>query len=88
MTPLQIEIMLHYYSHGGDFRNRDFSSPSVHEAVDFFLGIEMLAKTDFDAATKPYLRITPKGTVFVDALCAVPLPVKQWVIPGHNGGAT
>ena len=88
MTPLQISIMLHYYTTAWDYRDGDFSAPAVRETIDYFVDEEMLGVADVAGKEVPYLRITPKGTVFVDALCAVPLPVRQWVIPEHNGGAT
>lgn len=79
MTPLEIEILMHYRCGGGDYRNGDFSAPAVGEAIDRFVqkGI-LLANMGAGSA---YVGDMAQLTVYVDALCAVPLPVLKWTIP-------
>jgi len=81
MTPLQIEIMLHYYAMGDDYRECDFSAPAVREAIDnFILVTEMLRASTPEEGYDPAYRITDKGRAYVDYLCSVPLPAVKYVI--------
>ena len=82
MSPLGIEMLLHYHTRCEDYRQGDFSAPSVRELMDYFLGVGML-----EPATGQYsnwgMQYQPtEGTrVYVDALKALQLPVKKWVMP-------
>jgi len=82
MTPLEIEILLHYYYSGEDFRKGDFSAPAVRAAIDLFQvldGGSLLTKDPCDME-KNYT-ITDRGRAYVNALCSMPLPVSKWVMP-------
>lgn len=85
MTPLQISIMLHYYTTATDFRDGDFSAPAVMDAVEQFKQIDMLEEETASAQgltdVLAKLRITLKGATYVEELTAVPLPVQKWVTP-------
>jgi hypothetical protein len=76
MTPLQLEILLHYYSHGDDYRNGDFSAPAVAEAVGWFVANDLL-KT----ATNRQFRITERGNAFIVYCLDLPLPRMVWQMP-------
>lgn len=79
MSPLQIEILLHYYCRSGDYRENDFSAPAVREAIDNFRGREdMLCPCE--SGSRSY-RLTERGQAFVDALQRLPLPRRVWVMP-------
>lgn len=77
MTPLHIEIMLHYYAMGDDFRGGDFSAPAVGEFLEWLDDEKMIYRS---LSGHPKFRITDKGRAYVDYLRAVPLPVVKYVI--------
>jgi len=82
MSPLEIGIVFHYHCCATDYRDGDYSAPAVKEAMDRFIKEEVLVQIEgkFDP---PAFRITDRGTAYVEALCAVQLPVKKtiWVDP-------
>ena len=79
MTPLEIEIMLHYYSRGDDYKN--LSGPVVKETIEKFVGSGMLKKSSdgWDQYGKAH-EITPMGQAYVEALMKIRLPVMQWKV--------
>ena len=84
MSPLEIEILLHYYYCPGDYQDGDFSAPAaVQNAIESFRDeLNLLEPTQsMDVYHDPHYRITERGRVFVEVLCNMPLPVKQWVMP-------
>ena len=80
MTPLEIDIMLHYYARADDYRQGDFDAPAVRQAIDIFRGPLNLLEPAEDKSYANY-RITERGKVFVQALMNVPLPVQTWAMP-------
>lgn len=42
MSPLQIEILMHYYTRSTDYRNGDFAAPAVRESIDYFRRVGIL----------------------------------------------
>jgi hypothetical protein len=86
MTPLKISILLHYYACGDDFRGGDFSAPAVREAISEFTASDLLAPTPLESDNGPEFTITERGRVYVEALRAVPLPEKRWVVPASHPG--
>ncbi len=81
MSPLQIEIMLHYHTRLGDYRDGDFDAPAVRDAMEDFVTVGLLRRTDNPIPATPIYEATEATHVYVKALCAVPLPVKRWVMP-------
>ena len=83
MSPLEIKIMLHYYCCPTDYRDGDFAAPAVQDAIERFRDeLNLLEPTQsMDVYHDPHYRITERGSVFVEALCNMPLPVKTWVMP-------
>lgn len=81
MTPLQIRILLHHYYTPLAW---DEPSPAADEEIGYFAAQGLLA--DRQAGKEGYSRyeITPRGTAFVLALMAVPLPVAAWRLPGSD----
>lgn len=78
MTPLEIEILLHYYARTNDYREGDFSAPAVRSAIDSFVDAELIVPRSKESAA---YAIAERGTVYIDALKAVPLPTRKWVMP-------
>lgn len=82
MTPLEIEILLHYYGHSDDYRQGDFSAPAVRDAIDRFKGhMELLEPEGQLGQVHHMYRLTERGKVYVEALMVIPLPVKAWKMP-------
>lgn len=77
MTPLEIQILLHYYACADDFRGGDFSAPAVGEAIAWFTQSDLLEPTHETQDKGPEFCITERGRVYVEALRAVPLPEKR-----------
>lgn len=74
MTPLHIELAIHY--HCRTDQHERLNVPTVRQYAQDLVHAGML---------------TPEGdgfyrtdglAVFVNALCATPFPIKQWVMPG------
>lgn len=80
MTPLQIEMLLHYYSRADDYRDGDFSAPAVREALEGFKRDELLEEDKADTPRTCYV-ITERGRVYIEAIRAIPLPERRWVMP-------
>lgn len=81
MTPLQIQILLHYHAYASDYPN--LHPPAQQEAVAYFLNSGFLEKTELEenmAADTPNYRPTEKLHVYCDALCKVPEPRQKWVV--------
>ena len=84
MSPLEIEILLHYYQcFPTDFRDGNFCEPAVEDAIERFRDTHNLLEPtqSMDVCHEPHYQITERGRVFVEALCNVPLPIKMWVVP-------
>jgi hypothetical protein len=82
MSPIRLEVALHYYYNPTDFRNGDFSAPAVREAIDDFLRWEVLRENESHPIGRESVYVIgERGRAFVEALCAVRLPVKKWVMP-------
>lgn len=73
MTPLEIEVLLHYYSRSTDYRGGDFSAPAVRDAINGYLANGLLEKTNGCPDATPLLRITSAGNRLVKALQQAPL---------------
>jgi hypothetical protein len=76
MSPLAIEILLHYHCTPGDYRNGDFSAPAVRELIDWMHDEDLIAHKPDGGYTS-----TSRLTAVVKKLCSVDLPEMQWVYP-------
>lgn len=74
MTPLDVEILMHFHCCPGQFPR---TSGHIEERIEFFVRSGML-KRDTDGKVSG---VVPALKVWVDAVCAIRLPVVQWVIP-------
>lgn len=84
MTPLQIEILLHYNSRAADYRNGDHSAPAVKDALNWFLEMDVIRHHGFkpeyfgDGQLKVRYELTSRGKAFVEYLQMIPLPTASW----------
>ena len=75
MSPLQIQILLHYHIHPTDFRDGDFSAPAVREAIAMFCDEGMLCLSDSQNAV---YEATKGVNVYVNKLMSIELPTLKW----------
>lgn len=79
MTVVQLQVLLHYRVMACEFPGSNWP-PAVTDAVNWLVSNGMLAKAP-EGTPAPMYSITDKGSVHVEALKALPLPVQKWV-PG------
>lgn len=83
MTPLQIKMLLHYYSIAEPYAVNDPAhacSPAVSEQRSLLVRDGLI---EYTAGAYPpgCYKATPRGEAYIKALCAMPLPVCKWVQP-------
>ncbi len=85
MTPLEIEILLHYYGKAGDYHDGDFRYPAVRNAITAFIDIGLLT-TEPENGMYPHRTYHPTAglRLYVETICKIPLPVKKWVMPDQE----
>lgn len=86
MTPLEIDMALWYHCRPGDYDkgngDNNYHAPAVQAALKDFVSAGLLGLCPAGSERAYYG--TPALEVYVDALCSVPLPVQQWVIPKQD----
>lgn len=84
MTPLHLDICLHYYSRANQYRDGDFSAPAVRDALGYLCceGLLMPDPPGHHSSVRPnkYAR-TERLAAFVSLLLKTPLPVRKWADP-------
>lgn len=76
MTPLQIEMLLHFHCHTDPWPRLD--APACSEAFRMFQQEKLIeTPTNID---RPVL--TERGRAYVAFLCMLPMPLATWGIPG------
>jgi hypothetical protein len=81
-SPLEIQIGLHYWTKPGVYAaddERHSGSSAVREIKKSMIAAGLLAPGDPDD-----VKATDALGVWVEAICAVPWPVKIWVIPTES----
>ena len=78
MSPLEIKIMLHYYTTPEEYEPPT-DSPLYPATLASFIK-DGLLKYD-DVGNK---EITEKGTFYVNALINTPIPIASWKIPDER----
>jgi hypothetical protein len=82
ITPLAIEILLHYNACPGDYRDGDFSAPAVEELMTWFVSEGLLIPlSPRGSRYGGSYQIAPRGRALVEGWCSVPLPENEWRIP-------
>jgi hypothetical protein len=74
MTPFEIEILLHYSCTSLPFRHED--TPAFRSAISKLIDADVIVQN----ADKSYRGVPAALEVYINALGAVPLPEKKWVI--------
>lgn len=78
LTPLDIRILLHYYTTTGiPYPNNEFDA--VINAQNNFVSLGLLNACP---GINGEITLSEGGKLLVEALCKTPIPVQKWVIPG------
>lgn len=72
MSPIQIEIMLHYYSSGVDWEEPTREARFKEELRN----MDMLMLVNPDVREEASYELTGKGAAYVDYIMAVPVPTE------------
>ena len=83
MTPLAIEIALHYATRADDYgiAAQNWSAPAVQEVIKNFLGVGLLLNNPRVSENGQPRYIATAGLFFyVATLGQVPLPVQTWKV--------
>lgn len=75
MSPLEVEMILHYYAASEPYPNED--CPAQQEAIARFEKHDLITKDDESGLYKT----TERGEKYVDMLCSTPWPVVRYVDP-------
>jgi len=75
MSPLAIRLILHVHAIAEPIEN--ITSPAVKELMDEFLRDGLIATWDFGSG----YQTTERGRIWVDMICATPIPVMAWIDP-------
>lgn len=90
MTPLQVQILLHYQCRVTDYENGMGDHWNSKPVQDALLGFCKAGILKFNATPTPagyqkssYIPVHEAMSVYIDAVCSVPLPVEKqcWVMP-------
>lgn len=79
MSPLQVEILLHYWYSPDDFNLHHEGSPMRKQFCDELVERGILSKAT--GGTNFYTANTEALKPYIEAVLAVPLPVQVWVMP-------
>ena len=92
MTPFEIEILMHYYTRGGDPDVVRDNPPIWPETRVRFLDEKLLElmPVDYRRDDPATYMLTQRGQAYIKALMRVPLPVASWRVewPENEGGET
>ena len=81
MSPLEIEILIHYYVVVDmDYDPLRLDAPAVKEAIERFLSMNLLEHNIDKNLRCKYVGNMVSLRPYISALCKVPLPVLKWVV--------
>jgi hypothetical protein len=82
MTPLEINMLLHYYTTPGQFPHHD--SPAQIDAVHGFVNQGLIRINDENPRNGDHgFVVTERGMALIDAWLRTPLPVQRWEVPAR-----
>lgn len=79
INPLEAQILLHYHLEATDYADGNFGRGAARVAIEHLRTDLQMLETDSTNRQRTY-RLTERGTVHVQAMCAVALPVRRWVV--------
>jgi len=78
VTPLHLEIVMHYATRGNDMEN--IAAPATSQYVRELILAGMVESIKNDAGATRSYKTTDRGMVWLDYLLTVPFPKQKWVI--------
>lgn len=80
MSPLELQILLHYLGSAEDFHN--LHCTAQRKAISDFLADDMLETCRDRERSDATYKLTPRGEFFVDFLCKLEIPrdLRRFVI--------
>ncbi len=83
MSPVQIKILLHYYSSPEDYPTVGINADFLAETIGNFVNESMLERVTDGIFGGAEHRLAPRGHAYVGGLLALPLPHLQtvWAFP-------
>lgn len=76
MTPNDIEVILHFYCCPAPHPRID--APAVESSIRQFIAAGLL---EANPKSNSGYTVTDGGKMLIDAICDIPFPVRQWVMP-------
>lgn len=87
MSPLTLQIIIHYCVRAVDYRDGDLSAPAVKQVIAYLENEEMIRKVTKDDDncfhTMKYVGTT-KARYYLDYICKIPFPVNDFKIPEED----
>jgi len=77
MTPLEIDILMHYLTRANDYRDGDFSAQLLPLTMAGFVQQGLMTGEPEDSSRR--FNLTERGIAYCESLQRVPLPVQRWV---------
>jgi hypothetical protein len=84
MTPLQIGLMLHYYTTPRPYAEHEPAHANSGAVCEQRLALYHAGMLETHSGAVSGYRVTEKGEAYVKALCAVQVPICKWVQPVSN----
>jgi hypothetical protein len=81
MTPLQLQMMLHYYTRAEPYAYREPEHATSGAVRDQRQLLENDGLIEPSETSGSGYCVTPRGSAFIEALCETPLPICMWIIP-------
>ena len=81
MSPVRINIMLHYYCSPDDYEGKE-NAQFIEQTLQNFYSTGLLYHSE-KGESKAVYTITQKGRVYVEALINIPVPIliRKWGFP-------
>lgn len=80
MTPLQLQMLVHYYAFMGDYEQVP-ANDTRREQCEQMAKVGLLISCADPLDTGAIFEITDKGRFYLRHILATPLPVSVWKIP-------
>jgi len=74
-------MMLHYHTRGEPYARYEPDHAQSGAVKSQREGLMVWELLETDGGSPSGYRVTERGRAFVEAICAMPLPIKKWVMP-------
>lgn len=79
MTPLKVEILLHYWYSPEDYDPERIGFPAQQEAIGEFVAAGLI-RENLPGSSPRYTGNSDALRVYVEAILAVPVPHQEWIL--------